>query len=126
MNWICCQIGAREHYAVARALNKHEELECLITDAWLRPSNPLTKVKRSLQERFHDQLAHAHVSAGNLSIVGFEMRARLTGLQWMVADYRAQQVVSEYGHVDTGKNCGNREATYGVCLLAMQRGIFFF
>ena len=80
MNWICCQIGAREHYAVARALNKHGVLECLVTDAWVRPSEPLAKVRHSFRERFHTELAGAHVSAANREIMGFEVRAKIAGL----------------------------------------------
>jgi glycosyltransferase involved in cell wall biosynthesis len=34
MNWICCQIGAREHYAVARALHQGKRLASLYTDFW--------------------------------------------------------------------------------------------
>src|SRR5262249_32500569 len=83
MNWICCQIGAREHYAVARAINRHGKLECLVTDAWLRPRDPLAKVKRSLRERFHKELANADVSAANLGAIAFEVRAKITGLnEW--------------------------------------------
>src|ERR1019366_2097608 len=31
-SWVCCQIGAREHYAVARALHQQGMLAGLITD----------------------------------------------------------------------------------------------
>ena len=81
MNWICCQVGAREHYAVARALNKLGVLECLVTDAWLRPNNPLAKIKHSLRERFHTQLASAHVSAANHDIIKFEVQAKIAGVK---------------------------------------------
>jgi glycosyltransferase involved in cell wall biosynthesis len=80
MNWICCQIGAREHYAVARALNDHGVLECLVTDAWLRPSDPLAKIKHSLRERFHVQLTNAQVLATNGQSLRFEVRAKAKGL----------------------------------------------
>ena len=80
LSWICCQIGAREHYAVARALNKSGVLECLVTDAWWRPSQPLAKIKHDFRERFHVQLANAHVSAANLGMIGFEVRAKVAGL----------------------------------------------
>ena len=80
MNWICCQIGAREHYAVARALNEHGVLECLVTDAWLRPSDPFAKIKHSLRERFHVQLTNAQVLAANGQSLRFEVRAKAKGL----------------------------------------------
>jgi len=80
MNWICCQIGAREHYAVARSLNRHGALECLLTDAWVQPSNPLGRIRGRLRERFHTELAKARISASNGEIIGFELRAKITGL----------------------------------------------
>ncbi len=33
--WICCQLGAREHYAIPRALYRSRALDRLITDAWV-------------------------------------------------------------------------------------------
>lgn len=39
--WICCQIGAREHYTIPRALHQQRKLSHLITDAWVNPSSPL-------------------------------------------------------------------------------------
>src|SRR5690242_4601191 len=80
MNWICCQIGAREHYAVARALNKHGALERLVTDAWARPREALARVRHSLRERFHVQLASAQVSAANREIMTFEVQAKIRRL----------------------------------------------
>ena len=80
MNWICCQIGAREHYAVARALNKHGALERLVTDAWVRPNEALARVRRSLRERFHVQLTNAQVSAANRGIMKFEVQAKIMRL----------------------------------------------
>lgn len=32
--WICCQIGAREHYAIPRALHQNSQLGVLYTDFW--------------------------------------------------------------------------------------------
>jgi glycosyltransferase involved in cell wall biosynthesis len=80
MKWICCQIGAREHYAVARALHKYSALELLLTDAWLPPRDPLRKIARSLRERFHADLAGANVSASNFATIGLELRAKAAGL----------------------------------------------
>jgi len=80
MNWICCQIGAREHYAVARALNKHGALERLVTDAWVRPRKALARVKHNLWERFHVQLASAQVSAANRGIMRFEVQSKIMRL----------------------------------------------
>jgi glycosyltransferase involved in cell wall biosynthesis len=80
-SWIVCQIGAREHYAVARALRQRGELARLITDVWTPPGSPLGSIKKSLRERHHPGLADAPVTAANLSCVAFELRAKARGLE---------------------------------------------
>jgi glycosyltransferase involved in cell wall biosynthesis len=77
--WICCQLGAREHYAVARALHGRSRLAGLVTDMWVRPASPIAAVKRNLRERFHPELADATVRATNLDALAFEALARLRG-----------------------------------------------
>jgi glycosyltransferase involved in cell wall biosynthesis len=79
--WICCQLGAREHYAVARALHQHRALQLLLTDAWARPKNLLWRLKPSLRARFHAELAAANVFAPNSGNIAFELRAKLAGLR---------------------------------------------
>jgi len=81
MKWICCQIGAREHYAVARALHRYQALDLLLTDAWVRPENPLGRLRPSLRARFHCDLAKANVYAPNAGSIAFELRADLVGLR---------------------------------------------
>jgi len=65
--WICCQLGAREHYAVPRALQLGGMLGQFITDLWIP----------RLTSRFHPALAGAQVSAPNLSALTFELKASL-------------------------------------------------
>lgn len=79
--WICCQLGAREHYAVARALHLHEALDLLVTDAWITAANPLGKIKPSLRARFHADLAKASVYAPNCGGIAFELKATIVGLR---------------------------------------------
>ena len=62
--WICCQLGAREHYAVPRALKLSGLLEEFITDVWMRRAG-----------RFHPGLAGARVVAPNVSALTFELKA---------------------------------------------------
>ena len=64
--WLCCQLGAREHYAVPRALQSCGLLATLITDLWMRRVN-----------RFHPELAGARVAAPNLAALKFELKASL-------------------------------------------------
>src|SRR3954470_20352006 len=74
--WICCQIGGREHYAVARALCRHNALKLLVTDAWIRPGNPLGLLSAGLQGRFHPELGKAEVHGPAVRNIAFELRAR--------------------------------------------------
>jgi glycosyltransferase involved in cell wall biosynthesis len=74
--WICCQIGGREHYAVPRALHRHGALHQVITDAWLRPGNPLGLLSAGLKARFHAELARADVYGPAVRSMAFELRAR--------------------------------------------------
>ena len=74
--WICCQLGAREQYAVPRALHRVNALNRLLTDAWIPPGNLFGVLRRSLHERFHSDLSTAPVRAWNMELVGFELAAR--------------------------------------------------
>jgi glycosyltransferase involved in cell wall biosynthesis len=74
---LCCQLGAREHYAIPRALFRLGMLEYLLTDAWVRPSSLLAKVcGRRLAERFDSELRDAPVKAFTWSSMLFEAFAR--------------------------------------------------
>jgi len=70
MKWICCQLGAREHYAVPRALQLSGLLDEFITDLW----------SKRLRDRFHPSLARAQVTAPNISALTFELKAQATGI----------------------------------------------
>ena len=68
MNWICSQIGAREHYAVPRVLYRAGKLEVLYTDFWATaPWRVLGKLtgKSSLATRYHAELSGAQVRGFN-------------------------------------------------------------
>lgn len=60
--WLCSQIGAREHYAIPRALHQSGRLETLYTDFWAGPKlrRVLRPVKKgggkSLATRWHPEL----------------------------------------------------------------------
>jgi glycosyltransferase involved in cell wall biosynthesis len=80
-SWICCQIGAREHYAIPRSLYQAGQLTSLITDAWVPsdlilnalPNSPL----RGLRDRFHPELKTASVQAFTASLLQFELSQKL-------------------------------------------------
>src|SRR5262245_21884491 len=81
MTWICCQIGAREHYAVPRALHRHGALKALLADAWLPPGNPLRQITSKGRDRFHHDLAGASVFASTFGSAAFDLRGALAGLR---------------------------------------------
>ena len=76
--WIVCQIGAREHYAIPRALLGDGRLDRLVTDAWIRPGSLWGKLPatRRLRDRYHPDLAEAKIFAPNLQMIGFEIAHR--------------------------------------------------
>lgn len=79
-DWICCQVGAREHYSIPRAIHRMGRLERLITDCWAAPQGwgalPGTG---GLRDRFHPDLEHAPISSWTMRYLGFEARSRLMG-----------------------------------------------
>jgi glycosyltransferase involved in cell wall biosynthesis len=79
--WVCFQIGAREHYAIPRALHRHGLLQQLVTDSWVPPGSALAWFvpSRSLQGRFHPDLRSAAVQSPWLGSLPFELRSRLGG-----------------------------------------------
>ncbi|NET31567.1 MAG: glycosyltransferase family 4 protein [Cyanothece sp. SIO1E1] len=81
-SWITCQLGAREHYAIPRALHQTGQLHTLITDAWVTPQSPLhylpDRVAKSLGDRYHPDLSTAHIKAFTRSLIPFELGQRLS------------------------------------------------
>ena len=79
-NWICFQIGAREHYAVPRALAQENKLNHLVTDAWITQKSPIHLLPHSffggLQERFHYKLTSQSVHSFNHSLIQFEINQK--------------------------------------------------
>ena len=82
-SWICCQIGAREHYSVPRALFRKKALRLLITDAWVQPWSVIRALGSGLRERFDPELASASTKAWNSGLIAFEAAARIRKLsEW--------------------------------------------
>jgi len=82
LKFIVSQIGAREHYAVARALHQAGRLDALYTDFWAgRAWRSFARVPgfsrlRSLAARSHAGLASAPVYSWNLAMLAWEYRLR--------------------------------------------------
>jgi glycosyltransferase involved in cell wall biosynthesis len=84
MSWICCQLGAREHYAIPRALYAHGTLTKLITEFWFPPGTEFLRIlpsslKQDLRGRYHPDLANADVTSLNRSALTFEIISRIRG-----------------------------------------------
>ena len=75
-SWVCCQLGAREEYAVPRALHRIGALNALLTDAWAPSGNLFCALGRAFRERFHPDLATAKVQAWNAGLIAFELTTR--------------------------------------------------
>ena len=89
------QIGAREHYAIPRALHRIGRLTTLVTDRWNTIANSLSdrilpaKLYRPIQSRFHQELASANVVSFNSKNLVFEFSNK-TGNQWQRVQKRNQ------------------------------------
>lgn len=82
--WVCCQLGAREHYAIPRALLRRDMLGCLLTDAWVPPSSLVARIcgrGSKLTDRFHNELRDAPVKAFTSSFLPFETLTRARELR---------------------------------------------
>lgn len=75
--WICCQIGAREHYAIPVALHRSGALDTLYTDLWWPPKLRPAGINRRLAGRFEAGLSTAHVEARNWSSLAYQAYAAL-------------------------------------------------
>ncbi len=72
------QVGAREHYAVARAFHELGVLDRLVTDFWWPPGLLASTAPLSLRGRWHENLRDAHIKSFNQQCLLFESRSRLT------------------------------------------------
>ena len=71
MKWICCQIGARENYALPRVLNEQNLLAGLFTDMWFNSKSPASV----LAERFIPRLAGRQADIERSKILSFNVSA---------------------------------------------------
>ena len=87
--WICSQIGAREHFAIPRALHQSGRLAVLYTDFWAGPATRQFAIGklRSLAARFHLDLAGQAglVHSWNLRSLGgeFLLRRKFAGKPYL-------------------------------------------
>jgi glycosyltransferase involved in cell wall biosynthesis len=78
--WVCCHLGAREHYVVPRALHQAGRLHLMITDAWQSRSiraSVAAGLSARFGQRFHAELADAPVRSLSQSLIAHEFLWRL-------------------------------------------------
>mgnify|MGYP006280684963 CR=1 FL=1 len=65
--WLVAQLGAREHYAVARALARRGRLAQFYTDGWCRWGRSILRqgpgIFRAFANRYHEELASQRVTS---------------------------------------------------------------
>lgn len=98
--WHVAQLGAREHYAVPRALARRGRLAHFYTDAWCRWGRSLLRngpdLFRAFANRYHPELATEPVTS-------FTPRAILNVVQRRFRDdYRSSTALTAH-HVDVGR-----------------------
>jgi glycosyltransferase involved in cell wall biosynthesis len=102
-DWIVAQLGAREHYAVPRALDRANRLDHFFTDAWCRWGRSVLRhgpaLARAFANRYHDDLSEGPVTSFNgMAVRNVLRRRRLQG-----AD-AAEQLACH--HADVGRRFG--------------------
>ena len=80
--WICCQLGAREHYSVPRALQLRNQLGLLVTDVWSGGATESGLFGARARGRFHPELRSAEVNAWTWGYRANEFFVRLRRNNW--------------------------------------------
>ncbi|HZY81113.1 MAG TPA: glycosyltransferase family 4 protein [Cyclobacteriaceae bacterium] len=94
MNWLCSQFGAREKYAIPRALHREGMLTELCTDLWVKPGSLLRFVNGRAAGRYHPDLAQAKVRNFNFMSLYWNVMTRVSpGFQ---IDTRYDKRLSRY------------------------------
>ena len=80
-DWLVAQLGAREHYAVPRALARAGQLHRFFTDAWCRWGRSFLQggpaLARAFANRYHEDLSDVAVTSFNGMAVRNVLRRRL-------------------------------------------------
>src|SRR5690606_29159008 len=79
VHWICSQLGAREKYAIPRAMRRRANLAPLYTDVWVRPGSLIGNVNRRLAGRFHPDLHDVPVTHFTRRLLTSRVVEKFTG-----------------------------------------------
>lgn len=100
LDWIVTQLGAREHYAIPRALARTGQLKCFYTDAWCTWGRSLLQrgpsLTRALANRYHEDLSAESVTAFNSMAITNVLRRSL--IEW-----KGGKDALAWHHADAGR-----------------------
>jgi len=81
--WICCQLGAREHYAVPRALKRQGVPVRMLTDFWCSHRwLPRNGILSSFHSRYHPELSAKEITAFTSRLLVNRLGSRLLRRSW--------------------------------------------
>jgi glycosyltransferase involved in cell wall biosynthesis len=105
--WFCSQIGAREHYAVPRALHQAKRLATLYTDYWAGPVTQAIAGGRkmgalgSLAARYQPDLGKVKNGGQKAEIVAWNLRA--LGWEIMLRQQKSAVRNQYHGFIEVGR-----------------------
>lgn len=104
-NWLVNQIGCRENYAIAEALQSKSQLHILQTDLWYNPINPLhavfKKLLPSFSNRYNSKVPISKVSFSNLRNMPLKKQLSSEAYEGLIKKHFLRKVQSEQHHYDT-------------------------
>lgn len=77
--WVCSQLGAREKYAIPRAIRRNGNLADFYTDIWMKPGSWAAILNKRLNGRYHPDLGDVRVKHFTRQIIAEKFREKLTG-----------------------------------------------
>ena len=124
--WICCQLSAREHYAVPRALVRAGQEVRILTDAWVPPHSFVSRLIPGSRggrwrERFHPELATAPTTAFTSSLMTHEVGWRLRRLRgWRLFEARNAWFQRKAAAALGGASAGERTIVFAHSYSALE------
>jgi glycosyltransferase involved in cell wall biosynthesis len=125
--WVCCQFGARENYAISRSLHLMGVPTDLVTDLWFPYRFLHFPWGKELRKRYHPDLQNASIKSFNVSMIASRIFHRIIGnrvdsvenifidkvVKWIQRNYATSppKVLFSYSYTaneifKTGKNLG--------------------
>jgi glycosyltransferase involved in cell wall biosynthesis len=104
LKWICSQFGARENYAVPRALGQAGRLHRLYTDIWVPPANLAGVLNAKARSRFHNDLRQVNVKAFTARFLFAQAKAKFSGKYADIESDFDKLVATSISHLEVESN----------------------